>query len=375
MLSADTDIPAGNGIITAVEGDRIHLHPDNRDSTRDWFYWHIRVRGCAGRRITLVFDRPCTMTVRGAAVSRDRGKTWAWVPEFTPYALELSYACGDADELRFALAMPYTLANLQEWLGRHAGSPRLRQHELCVSRLGRSVPWLETGCAPGGETAQVLLTARHHCCEMMANFVLEGVLDASLADEQVSGGLRFIAVPLVDLDGVEAGDQGKARHPHDHNRDYGQSPLYPETAAVMSLVQRHTDSRLRAALDLHCPFVVGDDCNHHIYIVGSEDPVNWRRQQALAGILEENVQGPLPYDAGDTLPFGKKWNTGANYGAGTTCARWVFQERRETAVAATLEIPYATAKGVPVTPDSARAFGHDLFMALREWAQRREAVD
>lgn len=32
MLTGGTDIPAGNGIITAVEGDRIHLQPDNRDS-------------------------------------------------------------------------------------------------------------------------------------------------------------------------------------------------------------------------------------------------------------------------------------------------------------------------------------------------------
>ncbi|MCC5805012.1 MAG: hypothetical protein JJU00_01670 [Opitutales bacterium] len=32
VLTGGTDIPAGNGIITAVEGDRIHLQPDNRDS-------------------------------------------------------------------------------------------------------------------------------------------------------------------------------------------------------------------------------------------------------------------------------------------------------------------------------------------------------
>lgn len=372
MLSADTNISAGNAIITAIEGDRIHLRPDNRDSTRDWFYWHIRVRGCAGRRITLVFDRPCTMTVRGAAVSRDHGKTWAWVPEYTPYALELSYDCGNADDLRFCLAMPYTLKNLEEWLSHHLDSPFLHRHKLCETRRGRSVPWFEVGCPGNRGLAQVLLTARHHCCEMMANYVLEGVMDACLGHDTCGRDMRLLTVPLVDLDGVEAGDQGKARYPHDHNRDYGTHPLYPETAAVMDLVRSQTDTRLRAALDLHCPFVVGNDCNQHIYIVGSENAENWRRQQAFARMLEKHRQEPLPYNAQDTLPFGEKWNTEANYEAGTTCARWVFQERGESVMAATLEIPYATAKGVPVTPANARAFGHGLYNALREWVSQND---
>ena len=35
-------------------------------------------------------------------------------------------------------------------------------------------------------------------------------------------------IPFVDIDGVENGDQGK-QAPHDHNRDYINSPIYPET--------------------------------------------------------------------------------------------------------------------------------------------------
>lgn len=367
MLFVDTDIPAGNALITAVDGDRIFLRPDNRDSSRDWFYWHIRVRGCAGRRITLVFDRHCTMTVRGAAVSRDGGNSWEWVPEYTPYALELSYDCGAADELRFCLAMPYTLEHLENWLSRHGDSPFLQRHELCRTRQGRSVPWLSLGREPRSANTQVLLTARHHCCEMTASHVLEGVMSACLEEAQTLSGLRLLVVPLVDLDGVEQGDQGKDRRPHDHNRDYGVTPLYPETKAIQNLVRHETDERLRVALDLHCPYVVGDDCNHHIYLVGSESPVNGSRQKSFAACLEARASGPLPYKASDTLPFGEKWNTNTNYAAGTTCVRWVFHERAESVMAATLEIPYATAEGVPVTPESARAFGRDLFVAIREW--------
>lgn len=365
MITVDTDIPAGNGLITAICGDHIHLRPDNRDSTQEWFYWHIRVRGCYGRRIALVFDRPCTMTVRGAAVSRDCGKSWAWIPEYTPYSQKLFYDCGDSDELRFCLAMPYTLANLEDWIAGHSDSPFLQKHELCLSRRGRSVPWLSLGSPDSGASAQIFLSARHHCCETMASYVLEGVMSAALEDGESLRSIRLLVVPLVDLDGVEAGDQGKARYPHDHNRDYGMNSLYPETAAIQELVRVQTDDRLRVALDLHCPYVVGDDTNHHIYLVGSEHPENWHRQRAFAQVVEKYRHGPLPFDAGDTLAFGEKWNTSANYGTGTTCARWIYLKRRRSVMAATLEIPYATAKSVPVTPKSARDFGRGLFKALR----------
>ena len=43
---------------------------------------------------------------------------------------------------------------------------------------------------------------------------------------------RYIVVPFVDYDGVIDGEQGKFRFPHDHNRDYMDNPIYPETRAV-----------------------------------------------------------------------------------------------------------------------------------------------
>jgi hypothetical protein len=44
--------------------------------------------------------------------------------------------------------------------------------------------------------------------------------------------VEFLIVPFVDKDGVEEGDQGKNRHPHDHNRDYATPCLYPEVQAL-----------------------------------------------------------------------------------------------------------------------------------------------
>jgi hypothetical protein len=39
-------------------------------------------------------------------------------------------------------------------------------------------------------------------------------------------------------------------------------------------------------------------------------------------------------------------------------------------MATTLEIPYATVDGIPVTQNSARAFGRDLAAAIAAWQPR-----
>lgn len=368
MIEVDTQIPAGNGIIHRVEGGRIDLSPDNRDSTRDWFYWHVRIRNCAGRNITLRFARPCCTTVRGAAVSRDQGRTWAWVPEYVPYSEEVHIDAGNADELRVCLAFPYTLASLETFLQQLPATAPVRRRELCRTRKGRTVPWLELGAPRGTETCQIVITARHHACEMMANDVLEGILSEFLDTPSLHRTHRLLVVPLVDLDGVEDGDQGKDRAPRDHNRDYDPPHVHPETAAVRAWIETETDERLAACLDLHCPFVVGEPNNQKLYFVGSESETVWEKQQQLARRIEEQNRSPLPFSAVDAMPFGQGWNTADNYKQGLSFIRWMIRTR-PAGLSTTLEIPYADVKGHAVTPESARAFGRILGRTLGEGLQ------
>lgn len=81
----------------------------------------------------------------------------------------------------------------------------------------------------------VLLTTRHHSVEMMATHVPEGILRAALEHSEFGREFRrtiaLFAVSFLGKDGVEEGDQGKYRAPHDHDRDYQEPALYPETAA------------------------------------------------------------------------------------------------------------------------------------------------
>ena len=74
----------------------------------------------------------------------------------------------------------------------------------------------------------------------MASWTLEGVLEAVLADTPdgrwARENVEWMAVPFMDLDGVEQGDQGKNRQPHDHNRDYLGRSIYPTVAALKEFV-------------------------------------------------------------------------------------------------------------------------------------------
>ncbi|HKJ91307.1 MAG TPA: hypothetical protein VJ960_09270, partial [Oceanipulchritudo sp.] len=80
--------------------------------------------------------------------------------------------------------------------------------------------------------------------------------------------------------------------------------------------------------------------------------------------LAASISGPLPFSTGDLLPFGEKWNTASNYGEGLSASRWMLRASGHRAMTATLEIPYATVRGITVTPEKARLFGGDLLTAV-----------
>jgi hypothetical protein len=370
-LSVDADFPGGNVVLDKVEGDAVFVHQDLRDTAGDWFFWHFRVRGAAGRKLTFQFTKGDVVGVLGPAVSTDGGGSWAWLGKASLRgASGFRYAFApDSADVRFCFAVPYYGADLARFLQRHAASPHLRAETLCKSKKGRDVEFLRFGRIDGLPDHRVVITCRHHGCESMASYSLEGIVEAVLGETEDGAWLRqrveFLAVPFVDKDGVEDGDQGKNRRPHDHNRDYAGESLYPEAKAIRELVPKWSEGRLRVALDLHCPHIRGPH-NEVIYLVGSESPATWQQQCEFGRILEAVRTGPLPYRAQDNLPFGHAWNTAANYGVGRSFGRWAG-ELPGVRLSTAIEIPYANASGCVVTAESARAFGHDLAKALRRY--------
>jgi hypothetical protein len=278
-LNVDCDFPGGNILVDKIEGNDIFLHQDLRDTTTDWFYWYFRINGAAGRTIQVHFTAGDVIGARGPALSSDKGKTWRWLG--ADCSTGCSFTCTlpeKLDEVRFSFGMPYTQANLDRFLRHWGSSPNLRRSTLCLSNSGRPVELLRLGKLEGAADWQVLLTARHHCCEMMANYAQEGMIEAILGANDIASWsckhVEWTIIPFMDKDGVEEGDQGKNRRPHDHNRDYIQG-IYPETRALRQYVQKW-DQNLAFSLDMHCPWKRGDG-NEITYFVGTPDDEMWQK--------------------------------------------------------------------------------------------------
>jgi len=367
-IQVDCSFPGGNILLDSIEGDTVTVHQDLRDTQGDWFYWYFRVRGAAGRTLTFRFSRGDPIGVLGPAVSTDGGITWKWLGKQSANGPTFRYAFApDATEVRFCFAMPYLEANLKDFLKRHSGDRHLKTDVLCKTNKGRNVELLRLGRLDGKCDHRVLLVCRHHCCEMMASYSLEGITQAVLSktdDGKWFGEhVEFLVIPFMDKDGVEDGDQGKNRKPYDHNRDYAGGSIYPSVRALRDMVPRWSRGRLDCALDLHCPWIRGEH-NEEIYFVGGPEKENWERVQRFSQILEDVRTGPLVYSVKSNLPFGKAWNV--SEGPPRSFTRWAAN-LAGVGIATSIEIPYANASGTTVTAESARALGHDLARALRRF--------
>jgi len=358
----DADYPGGNIVLERIDGDRVYLHQELRDTPIWWFYWNFRVRGAAGRRLTFHFTNKDVIGRQGPAVSLDEGKTWSWLGPKSVSGASFSYTFGpDADSVRFCFAIAYQEADLLRFLARYEDHPHLRLDTLCRTRKGRKVERLHLGKLDGEPKHRVVLTCRHHACEMMPSWVLEGTLAAILADDDLGRWFRenveVVAIPFMDKDGVEEGDQGKARAPHDHAEDYAGDPIYPPVQALKEVLPEWSEGKLRIAIDMHDPYI--HDPNLHWVLVPEEPYLSNTR--TFLDLLEEGRQGPLSYSSKNEW----LWPS-TSPPIGTKPFGW-FATLPGVTVPTALELPYSTASGKQVTPDNARDLGQDIARAIRAY--------
>ena len=367
-IEIDSGFPGGNIVVESIEGNEARVHQDLRDTSSDWFYWCFRVRGAGGKTLRFAFTRSRALGVRGPAVSLDNGETWNWLGSEAVNGNSFTYAFPEeTPDVRLSFAMPYQESHWLRFMNGLGGNAALSSYTLCTTPKGRKAEYVVLGCQGAKPQHRVAITCRHHCCEMMVNYALEGLLqwvlmgndaDARWLREKVG----MLIVPFVDKDGVEEGDQGKNRHPKDHGRDYEGESLYASTAAIRGLLG---GNRLSVGLDLHCPGIAGNN-SEVIYLVGSRDNRTAHEEQRFSAILESVRSGTLPFRAADYLPFGQAWNNARNYAGGKGFSQWVA-ELPGVALGTAIEIPYANAGGAEVNHVSLALFGKDLGMALASY--------
>ena len=388
----DADFPGGNIIIVDINGDSIQLQQDLRDTEGQWFYWSFRIKGAANRKLNFEFTNGTVIGSRGPAVSTDGGLSWKWIGDLGFSGTQFQYSFGPEDnEVYFSQGMNYTEKNLQLFLDRYRDHPDLEIETLCTSRKGRNVELLGIRKMDKVPSFKIFLSSRHHCGEMMASYALEGIIETVLSDTESGQWLRdhgdFFIVPFVDKDGVEDGDQGKNRRPHDHNRDY-KLRIYPEISAITEQVPQWLDDKPVFFLDMHCPWLRGGSdgnapekgTNEYLYFVG-RDPVTdtgnfVEKLHKFGTILETTKKGSVPYQESFNLLYGKSWNTAANIKTPDLMSSSVWGSTLPNAIfSSTIEIPFANASGVVVDAQSVRELGHDLANAIRIYLESFKVID
>ena len=364
-----SDFAGGNIMVVRTAGDTIWLKPDLSETEGDWFYWYFKVSNISGKQLFFQFTMDNQFTAFGPAYSINNKNTWKWYGENRVHNNGFYYAFSPEDTVAwFCTAFPYTGKDLDSFLSRLINRDNLLRDTLCLSPEGRVIEKLTfqpSGDIPG---TRVLITARHHACEMMANYVLEGIIESIMNEvelEYLREKVEFLVVPFMDKDGVENGEQGKNRIPRDHNRDYAGESIYKSTAAMREEIPAWSDGKLKIALDLHCPWIKGK-YHEWISLVGKKDPIMEAAQIRFCDLLEENATGELPFRSRDFLPFGTDWNVGGSYTKGMGFSQWATGIDN-ISLATTIEFPYANILGVQVSKDNARAFGKAVAFSLMDY--------
>jgi len=366
-IAIDCDFPGGNIIVGRIEGDRIELRQDLRDTEGFWFYWAFRVRGAGGRTLRFSFPQEDVFGALGPAVSTDRGQSWRWLGAEAMEGTTFTYSFPpDADEVRFCVSIPYMETNLRRFLARFEGDSHLETGVLCKTKKGRPVERLRLGRLDGKAEHRILITCRHHCCEAMANYAAEGIMESVLAESDDGQWFReqaeFLVIPFVDKDGVEDGDQGKDRRPHDHNRDYHGRSIYPSVRAIRRFVPDWAEGRLRLALDMHCLYIK----DRNAYFVGTPEKANWERLCKFSEIFDSLQTAPAILLPKHNISWHRPWD--ANQGPPRSATRWAGT-LEGIGLAMTSELPYAVSNKVAITPERVRTFGRDLARTIRRYLQ------
>ncbi|HIF34348.1 MAG TPA: hypothetical protein EYQ75_22400 [Planctomycetaceae bacterium] len=359
-VTINTDFPGGNAKVTGNEGDMVHVEADLRGG-RPWFYWCFEATSTRPGRVNFVFPQIVAgfkngaIGFQGPAISIDQGKSWKWMGTDHVDGNSFSYNYAQINErVRFAVTIPYLQSDLRAFLERNASNPHLKTSVLTKSQKGRDVELLQIG-KPGPNVKAVLVTGRHHANETIASYVLEGFLQEAMSESEFAKDFRqkfvLYAVPFVDKDGVEEGDQGKNRQPHDHNRDYGEMSIYPEIQAIKRLDK---EKNFRFALDFHCPTLVMND-HQVMYFVGpKEHPAhNFANVTEFAGWITKGLPKSAPVG-----PY--VWLRSAKTPAPMNSNYFGF--KAGTIMAATLEIPFAP-PGRATDPTSCRRYGQVILAA------------
>lgn len=348
MISIHNNFIGGNIGVVSIKENEVTLKNELRDTAGEWFYWAFCVCGAQGK--TVKFDITDNyIGPFGPAVSHDN-RNWHWLNERNDDRSFTYTFSENEDCVYFAHHHLYHPDRFLDF----CKSKKINIQSIGKAKNNDEIPYITFG--EGDE--YILLTARHHACESTGNYVLEGVLDAIFTNP--INGLKVICVPFIDYDGVCAGDQGKNRIPHDHNRDYepDKEPLYNTVKFVRDFAKNH---RIKYAFDFHSPWhrYGINDC---VFFV-KKSYHQLKNLAKLAALFEKsNNDNTFKYAAKNAVEPDTVWNS-----SDAPCfARYMGCMTKST-IAMSLETCYFGKEDSVFTDEGALNLGRNFAKAIGEF--------
>jgi murein tripeptide amidase MpaA len=268
---------------TSANAIDLNIRKDSHADIIQWFYF--RLQGAQGE--------PCTIRLLNAGksaypkgwedynamASYDR-INWFRVPtSFDGQVLRIEHTPA-MDSVYYAYFEPYSWERHLELLDRAQQSDHVRMLDLGSTIDGRDLNMLVIG-EPSPEKKKVWVIARQHPGETMAEWFVEGMLDALLDPahpfgRQLLKETVFYVVPNMNPDGSVRGNLRTNAAGANLNREW-LKPSMERSPEVFLVLKKMHETGVDMCLDVH-----GDEGLPYVFVAGSESLPNFTAEQAAA---------------------------------------------------------------------------------------------
>ena len=268
---------------TGANAIDLNIRKDSHADITQWFYFRLQ-----GAQAT-----PCTIRLLNAGqaaypagwegyqamASYDR-VNWFRVPtSFDGAVLTIEHAPG-MDSVYYAYFEPYSFERHLELLDRAQMAENVRMLDLGSTVDGRDLNMLVIG-EPAEGKKKVWVIARQHPGETMAEWFVEGMLDALLDPAHPFGRQLlkesvFYVVPNMNPDGSVRGNLRTNAAGANLNREW-LNPSMERSPEVFLVKQKMHEVGVDLCLDVH-----GDEGLPYVFVAGSESLPNFTAEQGAA---------------------------------------------------------------------------------------------
>ncbi|MES2758218.1 MAG: M14-type cytosolic carboxypeptidase [Pseudomonadota bacterium] len=269
-------------IVSATSAGAIDLNirKDSHADITQWFYF--RLQGAQGEACTIRFLNagqsayPDGWNDYQAMASYDR-VNWFRVPtSFDGQVMTISHTPG-MDSVYYAYFEPYSWERHLELLDRAQMSVHVRMEDLGSTVEGRDMNVLVIGDPAAAKKVWVI--ARQHPGETMAEWLVEGMLDALLDPSDAFGRQLlkeavFYVVPNMNPDGSVRGNLRTNAAGANLNREWN-TPTMERSPEVFLVKQKMKETGCDLFLDVH-----GDEGLPYVFVAGSSALPTYTPEQA-----------------------------------------------------------------------------------------------